>query len=245
LDLALWSQAGTSLLLQFGAIWLPALAAALWWWRARRWFALGLAVVVGGGMAAFHFFEDPQWIGFARFNLLVLPPVLWLAWEGLGRWMARAPRYAALASVVLVILNWLLSPVDLSGGRAAWGNSPERWYDFTACLRDVGQRAPEARVLLGNFEYSYALLQVADRLGWRPPWTGESPPVRGVPPEAALERTLRQAAARGADWVIYRSEEDLELAPGRIIAGYQKQRDYPARAGRLTLFRQVAPPLTP
>jgi hypothetical protein len=235
---AAWVEALGSVLVQFGAIWVLALAGAACLLRRRRPIGLVLGGVLFIGLGALHFLEDPQWIGFPRFNLLLLPPVLWLAWEGLTRLQQRNRWWAGVCALALAGVNLLSSPLDSRGGRAAWGNTPERWYDFTSCLRDIQRQSSDCTLALGNMEYHYALSLVTDRMSWRPRYSISYPPPEGMSGFPALAAMLDVAAQRSADYVIYRTESPIPLPDRAVVGSYEKVRDYPGRTGGLLLFRR-------
>ena len=122
----MWLQATRGVLEQFGFLWLPALAGVCLLARRRAWAQLLAAGGLFGGMGLFHLLEQPRWVGLARFNLLLLPAVLALAWEGLGALVQRR-TIAMIALLFLLAGNALMSPVDRTGQRAVWGGSGERW----------------------------------------------------------------------------------------------------------------------
>jgi len=238
----LWEQAGRALIAQFGWLWVLAIAGLVCLFQARRYGVLVATGTVFLGIGALHFLEDPKWVGLGRFNLLLLPVVWVWAWELLTRLRRRRPRLSLALVIGLLLGNWAGRPIDLLGRRADWGGSGERWYDWSACLAEIRDRQPTASVLVGNTSPPYALNLVADRLGWRPAHSLMigSPP--GVPPAEAVAATLRYAAGQGIDFVIYRSEQELELLGNFAEAGFGLIAQYPARIGALWLFGRIEGP---
>ena len=237
----IWRLALRCALEQFGFLWLPALAGAWLLFRRRAWTQLLAAGTLFGGMWLFHLVEEPRWIGLARFNLLLFPSVLALAWEGLGALLHR--RAAAMVALLLLLGGhaWL-SPVDRNGQRAVWGGSGERWYDFSDCLEGIRKLKPDARFALANVAHSYGIGMTLQRLDW---WV-EGYNLRIADPNDAME-TLRVAlemAGRGKfDFVIFRWDGASGIQPDFQHAGFRRLSDYSSRGGTLTVFVQAALPL--
>lgn len=237
-----WAQATRGVLEQFGFLWLPALAGVWLLVRRRAWLQLTAAGVLFGGMWLFHLVEEPRWVGLARFNLLLLPAVLVLAWEGLGALLQR--RTTALVALLLLLAgNAWLSPVDRAGQRAIWGGSGERWYDYTDCLEHLRKLKPDARLAIANLSHSYGIGMTLQRLDW---WADlANLPVANPHDAPATLRAALELAARGnLDFVIFRWDGTPPIATDHQHAGYVRLRDFPSRGGTLTVFARgpgVAP----
>lgn len=234
LDAALWLRAGGAVLEQFGALWLPALAGAVLLARRGGGARLLAAGALFGGMWLFHLVEEPRWVGLARFNLLLLPAVLALAWTGLGALLPR--RTLALAALLgLLAGNAALSPVDRTGQRAVWGGSGERWYAFTDCLVEMRKRQPDARFALANTAHIYGIGMTQQRINW--PADAVNLPVADPADALVTLRAALEMAGRGnIDFVIFRWDAAPEVAPDHRHAGYARAFDVPSRGGTLTVF---------
>lgn len=234
----LWLQATRAVLDQFGCLWLPALAGAWLFARRRAWAQLLAASTLFGGIWLFHLVEEPRWVGLARFNLLLLPAVVVLAWEGLGTLLVR--RTAALVALLLLLAgNAWLSPVDRTGQRAVWGGSGERWYDYTECLVELRKLKPDARLALANVAHSYGIGMTLQRLDW---WADVAnlPVAHPTDALANLRAALALAAKGEFDFVVFRWEEMPLVAQDFQQAGFVRLRDYPSRGGTLTVFARGA-----
>lgn len=236
---AMWLQATRGVLEQFGFLWLPALAGVWLLARRRAWAQLLAAGVLFCGMGLFHLLEEPRWVGLARFNLLLLPAVLVLAWVGLGALLNR--RTASMVALLFLMAgNILLSPVDRTGQRAVWGGSGERWYDYTDCLSDLRKLKPDARLAIANVAHSYGIGMTLQRLDW---WA-EIANLPVTNPSDALA-TLRDSLASGArgrfDFIIFRWETAPPIAQDFQQSGYVRLRDYPSSGGALTVFALTHP----
>lgn len=233
-----WWQAVRGVVEQFGCLWLPALAGG--WLLARRRAGAQLLAVgaLFGGMWFFHLLEEPRWVGLARFNLLLLPAVLVLAWEGLAALLQR--RLVALAVLLFLLAgNALLSPVDRTGQRAVWGGSGERWYDYTDCVADLRKLKPDASLAIANTAHSYGIGMTMQRLDW-PTEVFNLPVADPGNSLVTLREALERAALGGFDFVIFRWEGRPEMAADYQQAGFVRLSDYPSRGGTLTVFARTA-----
>ncbi|MEQ2006064.1 MAG: hypothetical protein ABMA26_04630 [Limisphaerales bacterium] len=238
LSAEIWLGSARSVVEQFGFLWLAALAGVWLLARRRAWAQLLAAGVLFGGMWIFHLVEEPRWVGLARFNLLLLPAVLALAWEGLGALLTR--RTAAMVALLLLLAgNAWLSPVDRTGQRAVWGGSGERWYDYTDCLADLRKLKPDARFALANVAHSYGIGMTLQRLDW---WVdGFNLPVANPSDAMVTLRAALDTAGRGDfDFVIFRWEGTPPIEPDYQHGNYRRLSDYSSRGGTLTVFARNA-----
>lgn len=232
-----WSQAVGRIIEQFGLLWLPALV-GVWLLVRRRAWPQGLAIsTLFGGMWFFHLLEEPRWIGLARFNLLLLPAVLVLAWEGLAP-LLRHRTIALGALLVLLAGNAAFSPVDRTGHRLVWGGSGERWYDFTDCLANLRKLKPDARLAVANNTHSYGIGMTLQRLDW---WvvTDNLPVADPNDALATLRAALNQTGKTPYDFVIFRWDGVPPIAPDYQQSGYARLRDYASPGGTLTVFARM------
>ncbi len=240
LSAEIWLHAARSVVEQFGFLWLPALAGGWLLARRRAWAQLLAAGALFAGMWLFHLVEEPRWVGLARFNLLLLPAVLALAWEGLGGLLHR--RTAAMVALLLLLAgNAWLSPVDRTGHRAVWGGSGERWYEFSDCLEGIRKLKPDARFALANVSHSYGIGMTLQRLDW---WVEPANlPVANPNDVMGTLRAALELAGRGNfDFVIFRWEGTPTISADYQHMNYRRLSDYPSRGGTLTVFAQTQPP---
>ena len=240
LSAEIWLHAARSVVEQFGFLWLPALAGVWLLARRRAWAQLLAAGALFGGMWFFHLVEEPRWVGLARFNLLLLPAVIALAWECLGALLHR--RTAAMMALLLLLAgNAWHSPVDRTGQRAVWGGSGERWYDFSDCLDGIRKLKPDARFALANVAHSYGIGMTLQRLDW---WVeGFNLPVANPNDAMATLRAALEMAGRGNfDFVIFRWDGPPPIAQNFQHGNYRRLSDYSSRGGTLTVFARTQPP---
>jgi hypothetical protein len=239
LHLELWWQALSALGRQYGLlVLLAAYGLAVCATGSRQ---LRLKAALAGttlvAMLLFLMGDYPPWIGIGRFDLLLLPALVTLGWEGLTALCRRSVKLAAVAALVLVATNFLLSPVGCDGQRDAWDAIKERWYPYTQCLQDIQAREPGARLLLANMDQPYAYSIATHQLGWNPsviqllPFPNETGLVN-------LEKSLKFSSETNISVVVYRDEGRLELPDDFVGQGFRLVRRYPAKIGGLLVLKR-------
>ncbi|MCS7048397.1 MAG: hypothetical protein NZ483_03760 [Verrucomicrobiae bacterium] len=229
LEPSLWWQALSALGRQYGLLVPLALCGAVVCRKRRR---VRLAVGCFVAMLVFMVGDYATWIGSGRFNLMLLPPLLILGWEGLTRSRESHPTLARGAAVLLLATNFWLSPVGWEGRRGAWDVVQERWYPYRQCFEDIRARQPEARLALANMDWPYAYSIPMLQIGW-------SANVIQLPPQS-VEAALQFASTTNTTVVIYRLEDDQQPPPmGFEAHGFRLTAYYPARLGGLVVFERV------
>lgn len=235
-NLSLWLEGISNLIKQYELLLAPAII-GFWRFYKRRGYDFLVYLLLGVGIWFYHFLEDPQWIGLARFNLIYLPIVGVLAIEGLMIESKRRGLFIVSIIVLVFVSNIFLSPVDLHGRRTDWGKSGERWYDWTVCLTDIKRENPDAKVLIANMPYPYGIGLALERICWEAK-------VRQIKPlsdeETNLTSSLEFAKKEDFDFVIYRYEKPVKLGDSeQFLNGFKFVKDYPSRCGGLILFKKV------
>ncbi len=200
----LYGRSAVELGMQLGWVLVPALWGLWVSCRSRGWPLAWTAAVVSGGIWLFHFLDDPQWIGYSRFHLMLLPSVVILAWKALAGCSATGRKWVPLTGAGMLLLsNLLMSPVERSGARVPWRCSPERWYPYSVSLEQVGKLDPQARVVLANMSSAYATALIRDRLSWRPDSFVQWAPTAEIPSDS-LRHALRRAREEKFSFLFWR-----------------------------------------
>ena len=234
-NLSLWFEGLSQLVKQYGLILAPAIIGFWRFYKKQRYNFL-ICLILGAGIWLYHFLENPQWIGLARFNLMFVPIIGILTIEGLTGKLTKSNWFIGFIILLIFVSNILLSPIDLQGRRSDWGKSGERWYNWTICLTDIKQENPNAKVLVANMPYPYGIGLVLERIGWEAK-------VRQIKPltdeDANLTSSLEFAKNIGFDFVIYRYEKAVKLNDSeQSLKGFKFIKDYPSRCGGLILFEK-------
>ncbi|MGB9601331.1 MAG: hypothetical protein ACPMAG_00920 [Limisphaerales bacterium] len=244
--LDLWVEALTQLLYQFGALLGLAIIGVIFVFRKRRYLFI-LSMFVVAGLWFYHFFEDPKWVGLARFNLIFIPIFSILAFYGLhllkNFFPVKLSYVTYLIILLLVIANAFMSPIDFQGSRADWGKSGERWYNWTKCLSDIKSANNGGQILIGNMPFPYGVGLILERICWQTQ-------VKQIKPfdeneQQNLLKTLEYAEKEGFEFIIYRYEKPLANPDVRtmLTANFPNRfelfNQYPSRVGGLVVFRSV------
>ncbi len=235
---AVWWEALWPLAPQYGLLLAAAGGGAVVLIRQRRYAAFLLAGAMFFGLKVFFIVDSDQYLQLARFNLYLLAPLCYLAWEGFIR-LQRYPRRVAAGCTIIIAVNLALAPVTLTGQHRYWRYAPaQRWYPYTDCLRLLQQSpAPPQRVLLANLPFELGLTPVVRQLEWSPPPTFHQVrpgPYRGV---EAVAFAINHADRNDYDAVVYRYDGAPPTTPQRL-GDYLLIHVFDTPDGGLLLYRR-------
>lgn len=161
------------------------------WWEQLGWLVVAAPVGLGvwarersrpvalallawcGGVSLFFLADYPAYIGFSRFTLMVLPPLLVASVALLVRVAAFRPALAWLLLVGALVANIGLSPLRPDGSYAVqWGSprsaSAELRYPYREVVTWLHDADPAGRVLFAGTDYPFYLTFYFNRLQWAP-----------------------------------------------------------------------------
>ncbi len=166
---------------------------------------------------AFYAMDDYKvYIGYSRFNLFILPPVLAISARFIG-WAAKQKQYIGNTLILAALAgNIVLSPVYLDGTKKPyWGNqltdTSEHYYPYQDALIWLKKNYPEKRMLFTGLDFHYPFQFYWNKLDWKPKRAGI--PSEDVSDEQlAIANVLRDAESGHYDIVVYRVlDENLVL----------------------------------
>jgi hypothetical protein len=166
----------------------------------------------------FHALDAKAHIGYSRFNLFILPPILAGSLR-FGTWAAeQKTRFASIFALLAIASNLLLSPVNLDGVKAPYwgdrrGDTSEHYYPYQDALLWLRDNYPQKRVLFTGLDFYYPFEFYWNKLDWKPRRDGiPSEPTSSEAVEIA--NLLRKAEAERYSVVVYRVlNEDLAIPP--------------------------------
>ncbi len=125
------------------------------------------------GILAFHIMDNENLVGYSRFNLFVLPPILAGA-ASFVIWARKQKQYIGSMLALLAIgSNLLLSPINLDGVKAPyWGNyrtdTSEHYYPYQDALVWLKNNYAGKRMLFTGLDFYYPFQFYWNKLNWKP-----------------------------------------------------------------------------
>ncbi len=241
-DITLLHQFVSSLGVQFGALLLPAVWGVYLQIRRKQWRQLTLAGLIFVGMSVFFMGENEQYIGMARFNLLLLPPLIFWAWEGLMDLFKIRFSLGVLAVLLVILCNIVLSPVDSYGRRMPWGKTEEFWYDFPKAFKYIRNRNENATIMMGNMATPYNVFLAKKFMNW------ENNNIfrkfyKQPDKDRELLQTLVDVKKYGLEYVIFRWQGEKCPLNRLEYPGFKLLKDFPCRGGGLLLYQNTKQPV--
>jgi len=152
---SLWEQCGLALPAAAGGLLLLA--------YHRRWAVLAFVCAALTFQVAFHLAAvDRGYAGYSRFNLLLVPGIVFAAWRLVARLLrgGRAWPLALLGGCLAA--NVSMAPINFDGThRTGWGDSAisttERYYPYRAAAAYINRHHRPEKVLHAGLVHSYYL----------------------------------------------------------------------------------------
>ena len=205
---ALYTAAAKALWSQFGII-LPMAIAGLVLCILRRRFALAFSMIALFVIHFFfHFLENAEYVGLARFNLFLFPTLVVPVIIGLG-WLAGKSRSATIAAAAgMLLINIVMSPVAITGEKDPLWSSPvnkvttEYYFPLEDTVKWLKANYPKTPIHIGGAYGDSNITWYFDKLGYHPPsiQTTISP---DVPVIEALRDTIELTRKLGIPLLVW------------------------------------------
>lgn len=116
--------------------------------------------------------DDWRYIGYSRFNLLILPVILACGVAVIHHLKDRKIIGPAL-SILILVVNFLMSPINLDGSKKPfWGNynfdTSEHYYPYEKTLQWIKDSDSQGSLLFTGSNYPYYLDFYFYKLNWFP-----------------------------------------------------------------------------
>lgn len=211
LDLSVYVTLARSYISQLGPM-LLLFVAGLYILVRRR--AYLFAVFLVGAFvtdAVFHILDSKNYLGYSRFNIFLLPPVLAGAAITAAALFKQRPRWTYGLLVVLVGLNLALSPVYLDGSKVPrWDayrvDTAEHYYPYRTALRWLKARYPESPVWFTGLSYHYSFGFYFRKLDWHPRFKQIIADNPANTESGAVAAILKKAADHNIPVVVYQPD---------------------------------------
>jgi hypothetical protein len=202
----------------------------------RKWTSLLFPSLAFLLVFAFHFLDGGFYIGYSRFNLFLLPPLLALAWEALRFGASRLPAYTLGTLALIVGSSLVLSPIHFDGSRQPhWGvyalDVGEHSYPYRQALAYLKQNHAGKKTRLTGLYFTYSV-----DFYLAPKEMPEITLVEKPADESALMDSLLAASELDKfDVVLYHVLGDTIPAPNNLH-GYGMEKIFRNQAHVLVLF---------
>jgi len=157
---------------------------------------------------AFYIMDNKVLIGYSRFNLFVLPPILAVA-SIFIEWIFLQKRVVGIGLVFSALfINLLISPVYLDGVKKPhWGNylidTSEHYYPYQDAIIWLKNNYSNGRILYTGTDYPYSFKFYWNKLAWHA--KHESITTENKDNETiAVSKILDKAEKENFDFVVYR-----------------------------------------
>jgi hypothetical protein len=156
----------------------------------------------------FYIMDNKIYIGYSRFNLFVLPPMLAVA-SIFIEWVFLQKRVVGIVLIFTALfINLLISPVHLDGVKKPyWGNylidTSEHYYPYQDAIIWLKDNYMEGRILYTGLDYPYSFKFYWNKLDWharREGITTENNDNETI----AVSKILEKAERENYDFVVYR-----------------------------------------
>jgi len=169
----------------------------------------------------FHILDTTAYVGYSRFNLFLLPPILAGSLH-FTRWVALQKRVVGgILLFVSIASNLLLSPVHLDGVKTPyWGNyladTSEHYYPYQDAILWLKQNYPTKRVLFTGLDFYYPFQFYWNKWDWKPSKRDGVPSENTGDEQMMIANILDKAQDENYDVVIYRVLNEDLVVPGEI-----------------------------
>ena len=162
--------------------------------------------------------NSQPYIGYSRFNLYVLPPILVGSVAALNQISKWGKIWGVSLVCIAIVMNLAFSPIYLDGTKVPfWGNyvfdTSEHYYPYDQALLWLKNNHGSQRILFSEMFYNYYLSFYFAKFDWHPAY-GVQLSARNADEAVALSNALSKADQGGFGLVLYQVKENFLPAPG-------------------------------
>ena len=174
----------------------------------REFSILFCQVALVAATLVFYIMDNTVLIGYSRFNLFILPPILAVAGIFI-EWLFLQKRVVGMILIFSTLLiNLLISPVHLDGVKQPyWGNyltdTSEHYYPYQDALLWLKNKNIDGRILFTGVDYTYSFKFYWNKLDWHIKREGIATE-NNENESVAVSRILDKAERENFDYVVYR-----------------------------------------
>ena len=159
---------------QFGLFLILFIAGCIMLIKQKKFSTAFLYMALFFGYSVFFHLDQEQYLGYSRFNLMLLPPLLAGAAVFIKSVVLRSRTYSALLAVLVIASSLLLSPIQRDGTKVPyWGNhltdTSEHYFPVEETILYIMEGPnPNGSTLLAGVKYGYSYPFYQQKLDWQP-----------------------------------------------------------------------------
>lgn len=157
---------------QFGLFFLFFLIGSYILLKKKKHKSLGFLFLLVLFYTIFFLLDENIYVGYSRFNLLFLPPILTASYYFIIS-IFNNRKMSLILSVTTILISLIISPVNIDGSKEPlWGNyltdTSEHYFPTNEALTWIKETYPEDNLLVGGLYYPYYFDFYFDKLQWQP-----------------------------------------------------------------------------
>ncbi len=172
-DISVYSVIARSFLEQFGIFLFLFIGGCVVLIKKKEYSIFWFYIILIIGYALFYLLDQNEYIGYSRFNLFYLPPILAGSGFLIKAVYERRKLFGTLLAIVTILFSLLLSPVQKDGTKVPlWGNyftdTSEHYYPVEEALVWLKQNNPDGTILFAGLYYNYFFDFYFNKIDWQP-----------------------------------------------------------------------------
>ena|GEM_PF-1184832 len=173
LDLSIYSVMARSFFEQFGVFLFLFIGGCIFLFKKKDYLILCFYLILIIGYALFYMLDQNEYIGYSRFNLFYLPPILAGSSFLIRAVFESRKLYGTILAILTILSSLLLSPIHYDGTKVPlWGNyftdTSEHYYPVEEALIWLKQNDPDGTILFAGLYYNYFFDFYFNKIDWQP-----------------------------------------------------------------------------
>ena len=186
--------------------------------------------------------ESQGFIGYSRFNLFVLPPLLVGSVAAINQISKWGKTASAAVACLAIVANLAISPVNFDGTKKPnWGNylidTSEHYYPYDQALLWLKNNHGSQRILFSEMYYQYYLSFYFAKFNWHPTYT-----IRlfdeNSDETVDLSKVMSEAEQEGYNLVLYQVGGN-NVPQSNTIEGFCLDKVFKNQAHMLMLYSRM------
>ena len=168
----LYGVLARSFIEQFGVFLLFFLGGCVLLFKKRDRSTLGFYIFVIIGYSLFYMLDNKQYIGYSRFNLFFLPPILAGSIVFVRGIIDKDKKTGYILACLTILASLAISPVQMDGTKIPlWGNylvdTSEHYYPYDEAIAWLHSNYPTEEILFAGANYPYKYDFYMHKMNWQ------------------------------------------------------------------------------